>query len=97
MADGEIEAIEPVKDTESDDDRNLAVLNRQLMPSFVVNIGPDRHIKMPLLDIERVLGLFQEKPFEGNLPAKTGDSLQTDTILDTHKELNLNGDGGQHT
>lgn len=45
-------------DTVSEDDNNLAGLNRQLMPHFVVNIGPDRWIKMPRLDIERVLGLF---------------------------------------
>ena len=59
------------------------------MPNFVVNIG-DRQIKMPRLDLERVAGLFedQQKPFEGNLPAQTGDSLLTDTILlDTQKGL----------
>jgi len=42
---------------------------------------------MPRLDLERVAGLFQVEPFNGNLKIKTGDSLETDTNLDTHKDL----------
>lgn len=42
---------------------------------------------MPRLDLERVAGLFQVEPFNGNLKIKTSDSLETDTNLDTHKDL----------
>lgn len=48
--------------TGSDDDQNLADLNRKLMPHFVVNAG-GKQIKMPMLNMERVLGLFETKPF----------------------------------
>ena len=55
-----INAALQVTDTASEDERNLAGLNRQLMPNFVVNIG-DRQIKMPRLDLERVAGLFEDQ------------------------------------
>jgi len=56
------------------------------MPNFILNIG-EKQIRMPKLDLERVLGLFESKPFEGNIKVQEGDSLETDTILDTHKDL----------
>ena len=46
---------------------------------------------MPRLDLERVAGLFESEPFNGNLKLKTGESLETDTILDTHKDLLMKG------
>lgn len=37
-------------DVGSEDDQNLADLNRKLMPSFIINVG-NRQIKMPRLDL----------------------------------------------
>ena len=56
------------------------------MPNFVVNVG-DKQIKMPKLDIQRVVQLEDRKTFLGNLNTQTNNSLQTDTILDTHKDM----------
>ena len=39
----------------SEDDKNLADLNRKLMPNFVVSVAGGKKVKMPKLDIERVV------------------------------------------
>ena len=65
----------------------MADLNRKLMPSFIVHVGKNKMIRMPKLDLERVLGPFEPVPYKGNLKtANNNDTLQTDTILGTHKD-----------
>lgn len=58
----------PSDDNGSEDDKNLADLNRKLMPSFIVMVG-NKAIKMPFLDFSRVLCPFDSKPFLHNLKA----------------------------
>ena len=65
----------------------MADLNRKLMPNFILCVG-EKQIKMPRLDLDRVLGLLSPAPFRGNLADnQTNNSLETDTILQTHKDM----------
>lgn len=41
----------------SEDEQNLADLNRKLMPNFIVQVG-NKQIKMPRLDLQRVLIMY---------------------------------------
>ena len=56
------------------------------MPNFVVSVG-GKEIKMPRLDLERVLSPYDKNPFKGNIKANIDQSLETDTILETHKDM----------
>ena len=50
------------------EEKNLASLHRNLMPSHLVQIG-NKSIKMPLLDIDRVVQLEGRTSFKQNIKA----------------------------
>ena len=61
MEDNDLPVVQKVdnffNDGASEGDQSMADLNRKLMPNFVVNVG-GRAVKMPRLDLERVLCLY---------------------------------------
>ena len=60
------------------EERNFASLNRNLMPTFEVVVRGGKILRLPKLDIERVIELQERKNFTGNLPFKEEQSLITD-------------------
>ena len=67
------------------EEKNLAALHRNLMPTFTVQVG-EKQIKMPLLDIERVVQLEGREDFKQNQNVEE-QSLASDPFLkSTFKE-----------
>ena len=63
------------------EEKNLAALHRNLMPTFSVQVG-EKQIKMPLLDIDRVVQLEGREEFKKNVNVELEEqSLVSDPFL----------------